>query len=884
MTTNQVRAYIEETIKQNGAGSITAIKLRTILLGIVENLGGGSGDGAGYGFQGPQGAQGKIGIGYDGNDGAQGRQGRAGSDGTDGVQGRQGKMGAAGQNGNDGYQGRQGRAGADGIGAQGQMGVQGPMGVGGSGSGSGSGTQGQMGVQGLAGGKGDKGDKGDTGAQGPMGPSGSGSGGSSSGSQGPQGIKGDGGSQGPRGSNGENGAQGPQGVGIDRIETYETGEAISEGGGVKTYRNVDIYLTNGSTSPAASFSFLESDSSSSGQEVIIDNDTPLLKRSVRTIEDRVSYLEETVDDMINYATLTLNITSAPVSGGKYTLDTYYTRGGNADSGYTYTDPVDFWTNRAGGTTLYAGAMVDSGGSQTIDFKPIVIYNNYEITEAFDGVYQKKVLKGEKFNIKIFANGHLMVNRDFTIYNNDTEDIKMDFSGNCYLVLVPNKENAEIQIYQPDTILKTEEIHATIGSYAQLSWDRYAVTSLSYAEGASMKKVSLSLNKYKKQIGWYNYTHRYIGTQFGGYYSYGDTGYTSESFTALQMNPLYENIILPVDLNGESNVSKYTLTIGEPSPTHAVLTLHRGWHEALNEKINVNVGDTYEVYEGEQVSLHADTRYIDGNNYYPWGSHATISGNTTMTVEMPKEDLYCYKFPASNINDFHANYGFTNSAATAGEYGGWVNEENTPNGDGYYKLIYPDGYSTIFFIYSSGYVPVVKELMFGEHSHNSVVDTTMASAASPYLNIEVLKRGFNPLQHDADGEEHVYDGYQRIVENSDGSADVWLYCAYVYNSYVKEMVREPNSTLEFSVYSSSQFELTATHRLPAERWSIVTPSNPKGSYYDRYGFYGNDGMYVKFILTNMTVAPNGYLGDITIANEEGLSKVFHIYCKWFHAES
>lgn len=296
MTIQQVREQINSIIRQNGRGSITAIKLRDILNGIADNLGEGGGSSSGDGAQGPQGLKGRDGApGLTGMDGSQGKQGRSGSNGTDGAQGRQGKSGRDGDDGIPGKQGSQGKAGEDGEGSQGPIGRQGPMGIGG-GSGTGDGSQGPVGQQGPVG-------ISATGAQGPMGPAGSGSG-SGDGTQGAQGSRG---SQGRQGKAGADADQSVINSLLDRVAQLEAIVAEymepsdgGESGGEEVLPDLGYDLADGDLRVYEDGSYYLTESQETGQLLnIAENKSFTLNMDGNTYE--LENVESNTDGQKHYA-------------------------------------------------------------------------------------------------------------------------------------------------------------------------------------------------------------------------------------------------------------------------------------------------------------------------------------------------------------------------------------------------------------------------------------------------------------------------------------------------------------------------------------------------------------------------------------------------------
>ena len=325
MTIQQVREQINSIIRQNGRGSITAIKLRDILNGIADNLGEGGGSSSGDGAQGPQGLKGRDGApGLTGMDGSQGKQGRSGSNGTDGAQGRQGKSGRDGDDGIPGKQGSQGNAGADGEGSQGPVGRQGPMGVGG-GSGTGDGSQGPIGQQGPVG-------ISATGTQGPMGPAGSGNG-SGEGTQGTQG------SRGSQGRQGKAGADADQSVINNLLNRVAQLEAIvaeymepsdgGESGGEEILPDLDYDLADGDLRVYEDGSYYLTESKETGQLLnVAENKSFTLNMDGNTYE--LENVEYDIDGQItvekHYALITASLIDKP---GEHVLMVNYDDGSQA---------------------------------------------------------------------------------------------------------------------------------------------------------------------------------------------------------------------------------------------------------------------------------------------------------------------------------------------------------------------------------------------------------------------------------------------------------------------------------------------------------------------------------------------------------------------------
>ena len=94
-----------------------------------------------------------------------------------------------------------------------------------------------------------------------------------------------------------------------------------------------------------------------------------------------------------------------------------------------------------------------------------------------------------------------------------------------------------------------------------------------------------------------------------------------------------------------------------------------------------------------------------------------------------------------------------------------------------------------------------------------------------------------------------------------------------------MARGTNTSIHLAVFSSSQFEISAVHRSTDYGYTISTPSKSDGwqSRYDGQ-YYINDARIGFIVLCG--VGSDGKVGDVTVTNEEGLSQVFHIYCKWY----
>lgn len=807
MTIEQVRQQINSIIRQNGRGSITAIKLRDILNGLVDNIGQGGGSSSGDGAQGPQGRDGKDGApGLTGRDGTQGRQGRAGTDGSNGQQGRQGQSGTNGIDGLTGNQGRQGRAGVDAEGSQGPVGLQGPAGIGGGGSGEGeSGSQGPVGVQGPAGAVGNDGDRG---AQGPMGPAG----GSGEGGSGAQGFQGESGAQGVQGTQGEKGEKGETGDGYDQDAISELLNRISNMEAMlddlKNYATVSFvfkslhpnpiqlhyttktyysYNPNGETDEEKWYDGREFKEVSTGVNDPYETKTVFLTPDTGEIvinhSKIISFTNGTVSMKLKRGEKTNVTVLCPgfsihyeefIPFNEMTKEIYLenlrndddTRpGGFVGDGYQVSfvgvsdESVDATISDKYGNKWYEGYC--SGGNSTLQY----VYLKSPSSEINITSPNIRDIVGNPIGYR-----YRMAESYFVYEFGDTMPTSVHYID-------------EVPIYKP--------IAYAVNFSADGSGGRY---NFSIVDGASISRErKIKIFRQLEDDDYIDWDGENILVTQGEVVSYEVLPFYSEGFNQTNYLNFSKSLIMP------------------------------GYHKA----------DTY-ILEEDHINGH-------------------------IAIQAPKTDGE-EPCEVEVVSDFSSDYFKDYSLQTATE-GYWVNVSNTYRTPNRFNVIDRRGSANRLLLYKDGYRPYFSEIITPNTGEGCLIDMPVLqenSENSPYLDVRPLKIRVQYELRDFD-DEYVYDGYKEYYG-----------ALYTKHNFDISGVRSKNSIIRIFVMSNSRFQITIEKNNGDTAGEMVVKTAERDyCKYTKYGFFCGVAEIEARSKMDISTTDEWPLGTIVVTNSDGI---------------
>lgn len=891
MTINEVITRINETINQNGVGSITARKLKEILLGLAENIRSASG----VGSQGPRGERGFTGN--PGATGAQGRQGRAGESGADGRNGEDGLQGPAGIEGERGYQGRVGAEGR-----QGMVGLQGPMGSGGSGDGQG-GKQGPKGSQGPKGLEGTNGVNGSQGIQGPAGSGGSGG----SGSQGPIGNQGP---AGPAGSG--SGGQTPQfrikrdtDTNITHLQVSYDNYNWTNVGILPTFTNndgdLDIYypeVDEGPSSEQEEGSGLQGPQGPNGGHG--DDSTPIPEN----IDDRISNLEDRIEEMENYAELTVVIGFQGTIKGRTSE--------RNDYGY-YSSEVDrtfyeFSTSYNAGPVAILGPSFYYG-----EPSPVVIAggNRAAVNKREDGKYVAKVRvkKGDGIRLIVMCNGYQSQDSTVSVYSDETRSVTLSWAteGKARFQVMPSNQDADVVII--DTVANTNIsvshnsdhlfMFGTGDNDMRQQTGRHNEIIIASNENGGFGEARYTVwnPDYEREIG------RLYYLKDDSYYEANSTSrIPTRSVTSAK---LYSDIIVPIDMSLEGTYDTYSVTIGTiPGGNSAVVMYNRQWHEKKGEFKVCNAGDVLNMYTyGEKLTITYDRPYtIDGPNYVKSSWSYIITSSTTININPTQIDIYpYYLYPAKDGNgnnisgsfryeELHYSYVYhdpTSQGFYTTLYDAKDNDEivaNTNEPQFYYSSSIHGpvaGDPLCVVVSKEGYEPWFYSGTLGPGINLNPVLQQYGSDG--FLKVHVFSEGVKSVSTDSEGYVVTMVGKHtlRITnEEQDPDTGEWTVETEESTSYY------PQGGFYFSVFSDT--DVTVRH-IPWDGRSSNLMRDGDTSPYRREnlnkkwdGFYGS--VYRQVICeVRQGVGEDGFVGTTEISDENGHLVKIKVFAEYYNFE-